>query len=140
MKDFAEEPVAEGAETSEPVLDRNTWEWQLAGKPGVALAKTKVDAVLNSLVAIRANDLADPTADLTGYGLDQPGRRAELHLQDGRTLELNFGLEREAVDDAPAGTYLQIAGQSTIWVVTEYAVKNIFKELAELKPEVDLAD
>lgn len=135
VKDFAEEPVAEGAEESEPVLDRNTWEWQLAGRPGVALAKTKVDAVLNSLVAVRANDLVDPAADLADYGLDQPGRRAELHLQDGRVLELNFGRDREAADDVPAGTYLKIADQSPVWVVTEYAVKNIFKELADLKPE-----
>lgn len=135
VKDFAEEPVPEDTPDAAPTLDRNTWEWQLAGRSGVALAKTKVDAVLNSLVAIRANDLADPAAEPATYGLATPKRRAELHLQDGRVLVLSFGQDREAVDDAPAGTYMQIAGQPTVWVVTEYAIKNIFKSLSDLQAE-----
>jgi len=135
LKIFAVEPAAAGAADSLPSIDRNTWEWRLVGEPEAALAKTKVDAVLNSLVAIRANDLVDPQVEAATYGLAEPERRAELHLQDGRQLVLNFGDDRPAVDGAPAGTYLRLAGQSTVWVVTEYAVKNIFKGLDDLKPE-----
>ncbi len=94
LKVFAQEPVAEGAEDTTAVFDRNTWEWRLAGEQGAPLAKTKVDAVLNSLVAIRATDVVDPNADLDTYGLAEAGRRAELHLQDGRKLILNFGVSR----------------------------------------------
>jgi len=138
LKIFAQDPIVEGAEGAEdaaPTFDRNTWEWRLAGDQGTALAKTKVDAVLNSLVAVRATDLVDPEADLASYGLADAGRRAELHLQDGRQLVLNFGDDRAAVDSAPAGTYMQLEGENTVWVVTEYAVKNIFKGLEDLKPE-----
>lgn len=127
-----EEPDSAG---SAPNVDRNTWEWQLTGKSGTALAKSKVDAVLNSLVAIRANDLVDPAADPASYGLDQPQRRAVLRLQDGREISLDFGNDREAVDKAPAGTFMRIEGQDDFWVVTDYAVKNIFKSLDELKAE-----
>lgn len=122
---------------TEPTVDRNTWEWELAGKSSPALAKSKVDAVLNTLEAIRANDLVDPQADLATYGLDKPDRRAEIHLQDGRVIGLNFGDSREAVGKAPAGIYMQVDGQDNVWVVTEYTVKNIFKGLDDLKADAD---
>ncbi len=135
VKEFAtNEPDSSGAA---PTVDRNTWEWRLDGKPGTALAKSKVDAVLNSMVAVRATDLVDPAADLAGYGLADPGRRAELHLQDGRTIVMVFGDTREAEGKAPAGTFMQVEGSDTVWVVTDYAVKNIFKPLDELKADQD---
>lgn len=135
LKVFAQNPVVEGAEDAPVTFDRNTWEWRLAGEQGADLAKTKVDQVLNSMVAIRASDLVDPGADLAEYGLVGDTRRAELHLQDGRKIVLNFGSDREVNGSAPAGTYLQVAGDNTVWVVTDYAMKNIFKSLADLHPE-----
>ncbi len=139
VKDFAVEAATEGEAEGVPVLDRNTWEWSLEGVAEggaeAGLAKTKVDAVLNSLVAVRATDLVDPKADLAGYGLAEPSRRAALQMQDGREIVMTFGHDREAVADAPAGTYMQLGGDDTVWVVTEYAIKNIFKGLDELKPE-----
>jgi hypothetical protein len=133
VKVLAEEPAA--APDSLPTHDRNTWEWQLAGRSATALAKTKVDALLNTAVAIRANDLVDPGADLATYGLAAPGRRLELHLQDTRVVTLNFGDSRAAAGQVPAGTFMQVDGERTVWVVTEYAMKNLFKTLAELQPE-----
>lgn len=137
-KDFAMVPPPADAPDSvqaEPTIDRGTWEWKRASGSGDALAKSKVDAVLNSLVAVRATDIADPHADPAGYGLAAPSRRAELHLQDGSSIVLAFGADREAADDSPAGTYMRRAGDETVWVVTEYAVKNIFKALEELVAE-----
>jgi len=132
VKIFAtEEPDSAGAV---PEIDRSTFEWQLASSPATVLVKTKVDAVLNSLVAVRATDLVDPKVPLTDYGLDVAERSASLTLQDGRTIVLHFGDEREAVDEAPAGTFMQLEGEPTVWIVTDYAVKNIFKSLADLEP------
>ncbi|MCB1182793.1 DUF4340 domain-containing protein [bacterium] len=137
-KEFAVVPPAADAPDSvqaAPEVDRLTWEWRATAGDGPALAKTKVDAVLNSLAVIRATDLVDPAADPATYGLDAPGRRAELHLQDGTTVTLRFGADREAVEGAPAGTFMQREGDPTVWVVTEYAMANIFKPLAELQAE-----
>ena len=135
LKIFAQQETPEGAEDAPLTFDRNTWEWRLAGDNSVPLAKTKVDAVLNSMVAIRATDLADPKADLATYGLDATDRRVEMYLQDGRVLKLNFGDDRPALNSAPAGTFMQMEGDSTVWIVTEYAITNIFKGLADLQPD-----
>lgn len=129
-------PAAAPGDTAAAAAARATWEWKLqGGGRAQPLAKTKVDAVLNSLVSIRATDLDDPAAPAARYGLDAPAREATLVLQDGRQLVLEFGADRPAAGDRPAGTWLRVRGQPGVWVVTEYTVKNVFKTLAELKPD-----
>ncbi|NCQ34988.1 DUF4340 domain-containing protein [bacterium] len=119
----------------EPAPDRNTWEWQLDEPRSVALAKTKTDGVLGTLVSIRATDVGDPGADPAVYGLDQPPRSATLVMNDGSEVVLEFGIERETVGDHPGGTYLRVQGKDTVWVANNYTVKNIFKELDDLLPD-----
>ena len=151
VKEFAvPEPAADDTTGAEPVPDRLTWEWRLAapanepgsggpssGEPssGEPLAKTRADGVLGSLVTIRGVDVEDPTADPASYGLDTPGRRATLVFADGRRLELEFGDTREPAPDRPVGVRMRIAGDPTVWVVTEYTVNNIFKPTEDLRPE-----
>ncbi len=129
------EPVDGADQTTPASVDRNTWQWLLDGQTTADLAKNKVDAVLNSGVSIRANDLADPTASDSQYGLDNPARKLTLKRQDGSELVLEFGKTREAQDGVTAGTYMRISGKPSIWVVTEYTIKNVFKTLDELKAE-----
>jgi len=84
-KEFAEEkPVAgdavvadtTGAEVVPPEVDRTIWEWKLTAPQSKALAKTKADGVLGSLVSIRATDVDDPqpTSRSTAW-LNRPARR-----------------------------------------------------------------
>ena len=115
--------------------DRTTWEWKLVAPKAMALAKTKADRVLNSLVGLRAVDVADPSADLAAYGLAAPLRTAALMMEDGSDLTLEFGNLREAEGDLQAGIWMKIQGQSSIWVVTEYSVNNIFKTVEDLLPD-----
>ncbi len=129
------EPAEGSPEGTEPTEDRSVWEWQLDGKPATELAKTKLDGVLGAAVSIRATDVADPTLDPLAYGLDHPTRTVVLKRQDGSELLLEFGAAREKTDDDPAGIYLRVGGGETVWVVTEYTVKNIFKSPDELKNE-----
>lgn len=127
------EPAEDAPEGTEPSTDRTTWEWLLNGKPATGLAKTKIDGVLNACASIRASDVADPAAGLAQYGLDHPRRTVSLLRKDGTTLDLKFGTDRPAGDGVTAGTYLQVADEPTIWVVTDYTVKNIFKSREDLK-------
>ncbi len=129
------EPAEGSDEGAEATPDRTIWTWQLDGKSATDLAKTKIDGILNSSVSIRANDVADPTASPERYGLENPVRKLTLKRQDGSELILEFGNNREAADGVTAGTYMRMTGDSSIWLVTEYTIKNIFKSLDELKTE-----
>ena len=139
-KEFAEAKPVPGPESTPPAVepgadDRTTWEWKLVTPKTMALAKTKVDGVLNSLVGIRAVDVADPTADPAAYGLADPLRTATLMMEDGSDLILEFGNLREAEGDLQAGVWMKVQGQRSVWIVTEYTVNNIFKKVEELQPD-----
>jgi len=135
-KKFSVIEPAEGAEADTTgTVDRNTWEWLLEGKAATDLAKTKIDAVLNACSSIRATDVADPTVSLADYGLDSPVRSLKLIRNLGQDVELEFGNTREAGENVTAGTYMRVVGKPTVWVVTSYTMKNIFKNLDDLKAE-----
>ncbi len=119
---------------AEPKPDRSVWEWKLIKPRKEALAKTKADGVMGTLVSIRATDVGDPGQDLAAIGLDKPSRTATLVKQDGSEVVLEFGDKREAEGDHPAGTWMRVRGQDTLWVVTDYTTKNIFKQVDDLLP------
>ena len=140
VKEFAEEKPVAGQETAdgddEPAgLDRTTWEWKLTAPRSEALAKTKADGVLGALVSIRATDVDDPAGDLAAYGLAEPSRTATMTRQDGTEMTLEFGNTREAEGDLKAGAWMKVRGKSTVWVVSEYTVNNIFKSVEDLLPQ-----
>lgn len=128
-------PVPAGADSATVASARATWEWKTGGARPTNLAKAKVDPVLNALVSVHANDLDDPSAPTAAYGLDAPTREAVLVMADGRQLALEFGNDRPAAGDKPGGTWMRVRGQPEVWVVTEYMLKNVFKTVAELKPD-----
>ena len=129
-------PADAATDSAAAAAIRATWEWKLeGGGRSQPLAKTKVDAVLNSLVSVRASDLDDPNAPPATYGLDNPARVATLALADGREVVLEFGADRPAAGDQPAGTWMRVRGRPAVWVVSEYTIKNVFKPTGELKPD-----
>jgi len=139
VKEFAMvEPAPDDTVRTEPFADRDTWEWRLEDGQGRDLGtavKTKADAVLNAATSIRAQDVADPGADLAAYGLDAPARTVTLTHGDGTTTVLRFGDEREAGDKTPGGHYALLGEDPTVWVVGTFTVNNIFKERGDLLPE-----
>jgi hypothetical protein len=119
--------------------DRATWEWELDADPDTALARTKVDALLNALLGIRAVDVDNPAGDTRVYGLQEATRKATIFLADGSSQVLLFGSRREAGPGGssgstlPAGQWLQVEGKNEVWIITDYTVNNIFKNVDELK-------
>jgi hypothetical protein len=135
VKEFALEVAPEDApEATEPGIDRMTWEWLINLDDETSLAKTKVDAVLGAVVSIRASDVADPAVPEAEYGLDTPARTATLHLHEAPPVVLEFGAVRPAEGTTSAGTYMRVQGQPTIWIVTDYTTRNIFKKVSDLVP------
>ena len=135
-KDFPESAAA--SDTTDLALesDRSVYEWKLLQPYRKAAAKTKADAVQTALVSLRAVDVADPGVDRVVYGLAAPTRTAIIELQDKTTVTIAFGGDRlSGSDDQPAGRYLVVGDEPTIWVVSEYVVNNVFKNYEELLPE-----
>ncbi len=141
VKEFAEAKPVPGQvelpeEATEPAgPDRTTWEWKMTSPRAKALAKTKADGVLGSLVSIRAADVDDPAGDLAVYGLDEPSRSATMFMADGSEMTVVFGHKREAAGDIKEGIWMKVSGEPTVWVVPEYTVNNIFKTEADLVPD-----
>ncbi len=136
QKEFAEPEPAENDTTGAvPEVDRNVYEWKITQPQVKTALKTRGDGVLGALATIRAVDIADPEVDLATYDLAKPAKRATIRLQDGTERTFLFGAKREGADDVQAGYYVQVAGDSTVWVVSEYLLNNIFKSYKELLPE-----
>ncbi len=145
VKVFAEAERAEGQDPAISTVDRSTWEWKLAQESGVALAKTKVDAVMNALLGIRAIDVDDPTTGTEAYGLQTASRKATLFFEDGTSQTLVFGAERPAdvgidlsgnpASTLPAGRWLHVGDSDAVWITTDYTVNSIFKKVDDLKAE-----
>lgn len=125
----------EGATT----LEKQGRKWQ--GTGDLANLDTEaVKAVLSAFEDLSAIDYIDQPRDLAEYGLDQP--RAVLAVTTAGTVEpvtLRIGA------DTPSGrnTYVQVAGQSSVMVISadrvaELAVKPISlrsREITSSKPE-----
>jgi hypothetical protein len=141
QKEF-EEPAplpADSARTDTTAVpagpDRSVWEWRMVEPRRQPAAKTKADALLGAVTNIHAVDVADPSQPLADYGLEEPERTVQIALADADDVTLAFGATREAVDDAPKGVYMRVDDDPTIWVASDYVLKNIFKQPDELLPE-----
>ncbi|MFH1841859.1 MAG: DUF4340 domain-containing protein [bacterium] len=131
------DPAIPDSLAMEPEIDRKVYEWKITAPQRKAALKTKGDGILGAVATIRAVDIVDPLADPATYGLADPVKTVTVRLQDGSTIDLAFGDSREAVDDQQAGTYLRIGDNSTVWVVSEYLLNNIFKTVDDLLPAED---
>ncbi len=111
------------------------WEWTLTAPSRRALAKTKVDGVMNALTGIQAADIADPGVGMEKYGLWKAARRVEVTLADGSTFELRVGDAQPATGGAQPGRYCMTSRDTRIWVIRENKLDQIFKKLADLTPD-----
>ncbi len=139
-KEFTEpEPVvAEGDSVPTiPEIDRNVYEWKLTRPHRQLALKTRADGVLGAVSTIRGVDIDDPAGDPASYGLATPEKRVEVTLQDGTTTHVSFGATREASEGVQAGVFMKVGDEPTVWVVSEYQLKNIFKTVTDLLPEED---
>jgi len=136
VKEFEEpEPAADDTTGVVPEIDRKIYEWKLTEPVAKTALKTKGDGVLGSIVNVRAVDVADPDAEPSHYGLDNPQKRVKIRMQDGTETVIIIGNMQDASEGNQAGYYLQVGNDKTVWVVSEYLIKNIFKGYEELLPE-----
>ncbi|MBK6898432.1 MAG: DUF4340 domain-containing protein [bacterium] len=111
------------------------WEWTLTSPSRRALAKTKVDGVMNALASIQAADIADPRVGMEQYGLWKAERRVEVALADGSTFELRVGDARPVAGGVQEGRFCMTSRDRKIWVIREFKIDQIFKKLEDLLPD-----
>lgn len=116
-------------------VDFSSWEWMLTSPERMALAKTKVDGIMNAMTKLQAADIDDPKANWESYGLWKAARRVEIGMADGSTFELRWGLIREKAEGVQDGVYVMTSKDKTIWVIREFKADQIFKSLEDLLPD-----
>jgi len=116
-------------------VDHSTWEWVLTAPERRALAKTKVDGIMNALTKVQAVDIDDPKANWEEYGLWKAPRRVEVGLADGSTFELRWGHARVPIDGQQDGIYVMSSIDQKIWVIRGFKADQVFKSLKDLLPE-----
>lgn len=131
----AADSTGAAADTTSAKPDYSVWEWVLAGKKDRALAKTKVDAVLNAVANIQAADVDDPKTPMEDYGLWKAERRVEVNLADGSTFELRVGADRPKKAGVQEGRWCMTSKDRTIWVIRDFKIDQIFKKLDDLLPD-----
>ncbi len=108
--------------------DRTNWTW--TADDGGAVDKAKADGVLGTACNLYATDVVEP-ADPAVFGLAEPSRRFELHLQDGTVLSVRFG----DVLDEENKVYVQPGGDDGLPAKTyKSTADRIFLKRSELKP------
>jgi hypothetical protein len=125
-------PAGPGDGSAPPAQD---WEWTLTAPSRRALAKTKVDGVMNALTGIQAADVADPAVGMEKYGLWKAERRVEVTLADGSTFELRVGDLQPPAGGGQEGRYCMTSRNTMVWVIREFKIDQIFKKLEDLLPD-----
>jgi len=133
-KVFTTPEPAEG-DTIAQFPDRGTWEWVLVEPERRPLAKSKVDGIMNAMTNLRATDVDDPGTAMEEYGLWKADRRVAIALADGTEVELRIGAKCESATEGQGEYYVMTSRDRTIWILRDYKVDQIFKELADLLPE-----
>jgi hypothetical protein len=108
----------------------DNYEWRINGD--FVGSRSRGDAVLSSLVSVRARDVMARGEAPEGSGLDDPSR-ITLTLEGGtgqRTLL--FG---SAVADMQGQVWFRVEGEELVWAVPEFVKNNLFKTADDLRSE-----
>ena len=121
-----EEPVEGEVPAGSP---GENYEWRVDGD--FVGSRTRGDAVISSLVSIRAGDVLGRGENPEGSGLDDPDR-ITVTLEGATELTLLFG---DAVADMSGQVWFRVEGRELLWSVPEFVKGNLFKTADELKAE-----
>ena len=107
----------------------DNYEWRVNGD--FIGSRSRGDAVLSSLVSVRASDVLARGENPEGSGLDSPDRIV-VTLDGATDVTLLFG---EAVPEENGQVWFRVEGQELVWSVPEYVKNNLFKKADDLRSE-----
>lgn len=108
----------------------DNYEWRIDGD--FIGSRSRGDAVLSSLVSIRARDVVTRGDAPEGSGLDDDPGRITVTLDGANEVTLLFG---GPVEGMTGQVYFRVEGRDLVWAVPEYVKTNLFKTADELRAE-----
>ena len=122
----ADTTMAGGALAGSP---GENYEWRINGD--FVGSRSRGDAILSTLVSVRARDVLGRGEHPESSGLDDPSR-VVITLDAAVDLTLLFG---NPVEEMEGQVWFQVEGQELIWAVPEYVQTNIFKTADDVRAE-----
>jgi hypothetical protein len=121
--DSAEEPGRLAGSPGE------NYEWRVNGD--FVGSRSRGDAILSTLVSVRARDVLGRGDNPEGSGLDDPSR-VVITLEAATDITLLFG---GPVEDMDGQVWFRVEGQELIWAVPEFVQTNLFKTADDMRAE-----
>jgi hypothetical protein len=118
--------VEAGASAGSP---GENYEWRVNGD--FVGSRSRGDAVLSTLVSVRAREVLGRGERPEGTGLDDPSR-VVITLEGAVDLTLLFG---NAVEESSDQVWFQVEGQDLMWAVPEFVKTNVFKTAEDMRAE-----
>ncbi len=144
-----EEDVPVVASPSGPKVDENPSDtkpttkkerrYQAAEPYQQALLHTPmVDNLARLLLFARCDDIAGTDPSLAQFGFDRPSVSIELTFADGTVRSMKVGAKAPPSDDPVrknlVSRYASVAGDSKVFLLSDFTVAQFRKKLADLKP------
>jgi hypothetical protein len=118
-----------GAETI--TLKKNAaGKWEMTTPKPLAADQDAAGSIASTLASLSADKLIeDKAADLTPYGLTNPGTTVTVARKDGKTDQLLVG------DETPTGSgaYVKLAGDARVFTIATYSKSNFEKTATDLR-------
>jgi hypothetical protein len=104
--------------------------WSITSPSQFPADNSTVTSMLSSLAPLNSDSVVeDHATDLSQFGLADPALEIDVTGKDNKTSRLLFG------DDAPTGggTYVQLAGNPSVFTAGSYVKSGLNKSLADLR-------
>jgi len=105
------------------------YEWRINGD--FVGSRSRGDAILSTLISVRARDVLGRGENPEGSGLDVPSR-VVITLDAAAEITLLFG---HPVEDMDGQVWFRVEGQELIWAVPEFVQTNLFKTADDMRAE-----
>lgn len=108
-------------------VERKDDGWVIAGDSPEPAGESKVKQAVDGLTGLKPTKTLDGIQNVADFGLGEPVWTITLTPKEGNTVVFRVG------DENPrrTGRYVQVAGDSTIYLVTKVSVEDVQKWLEE---------
>ncbi len=94
--------------------------WEMSGPTKIKVDKKKIDAALQRLNGLKADEFVDDATDITKYGLAPPQKQVTIFLKDAETKKLLFGKR------VNRSVYVKAGSSETVYLV-DVSIRDVLR-------------